>query len=70
MKSTRLTIHVFDSFGIQQGSVRRTNVRGRAGAPIVTVSGLLRECVRLSGTGWAVFLGAKAKLPGDMRRAR
>lgn len=63
-----VTVHVFDNYGIHHGTVRRLNHRGRRGAPIVTVSKMLREADRISGYGWSVHLGEKAKLPHDLKR--
>lgn len=63
-------VHVFDNYGIHQGTVRRLNHRGRRGAPIVRVSKLWREADNISGYGWSIHLGEKAKLPRDLKTAR
>lgn len=63
-------VHVFDNYGIHHGTVRRLNHRGRRGAPIVHVAKLLREADRISGYGWSVHLGEKAKLPRDLKPPR
>lgn len=60
-------VHVFDSRGLHQGTVHRVNHRGQLGAPIVRVAKLFREADRISGYGWSIHLGAKAKLPSDLK---
>lgn len=63
-------VHVFDNYGHHHGTVVRLNHRGRRGAPIVRVSRLFREADNISGYGWSIHLGAKAKLPRDLKPAR
>lgn len=66
----RITVHVFDAYGARQGTVTRTNlVAGGHRPPIVRVSKLERECLNISGQGWSVLLGEKAKLPADLKPA-
>lgn len=63
-------IHVIDNYGINCGTVRRSVRKGPRGTLRATISKLDRELVPVVGLGLAAWLGAKAKLPRDLKRAR
>lgn len=62
----KLKIHVFNNHGQYEGYVLRSDLANEP-TPLVLVSGIRRSASRVSGRGWCVFLGPKAKLPSDIR---